>query len=260
VFLIVVVIAVAMPWPSRIWLQTTAGVRVRLIETEWLTYSQWINEERLTTRVEPPPRRPVGATNLDPIDAPGPVLQLNAMPSNPRAAFVGQWSEALRSAVGRIDTACARYPLDVAVRGPWDRPRETELDGVAMDGSCMLRLHGGQIDLVIVSLDGLPGIVGERLRTTGILDRARSVLTPDGLAVVLLPLEPVEPTDVERWLDEIWRMTAGDFRWTCLRSRHATVLVVAFGHEGGAWASRWAGWSACSLRPSSVLPAIVPAG
>ncbi len=273
VFGVVILMAVTLPWPSRTWLQTRSGPRVRLIETQWLTLSQWLDEERLMTRVEPPPRRPVdperfiqaalgdpptGSGDAAGADAHGPLLRFTAIPPNRSAAFVGHTSEALRSAVGLIDAACPRYPFDMDMPGPYDRPGEAS-SKVPYSGTYLMRLQRGRLDLVVLSLDGVPRVGRENLLAGRVLARVRDTLTPDGLAVLLLPLALFEPRELDRWVDRVGDLTDNAFLWTCLPGRDATVLVLAFGHQGGAWPSRWSRWSDYTLRPPHELPGAGPA-
>ncbi|UCG15825.1 MAG: hypothetical protein JSV19_11075 [Phycisphaerales bacterium] len=257
VFAAVGVLAVALPAPARAWLLTREGTRVRLIESQWLTHSQWQAESGLLTRTEPPPRGHVVAARYPCCRTGEPLLDLAAVTPNRRAVFLGQTSAGVRSATG-IDVAdCESHAFDPSMAVRPRRNAGSAAHHFGMTATRVLRLRRGQLDVVLMSLDGLSRFVRDQLLATGTLDRARSSLTPDGMVALLLPTHSFETEELERWIERVACMTDSQFVWTCLQGQETPVLVLVFGRDG-AWRARWSRWSACRVRQPAELPHPTP--
>ena len=242
VFAAVAWMSVALPVPARSWLLTGPGTRVRLIESPWLTRSLWQTGDIQHLRAEPPPRKSVDGARFGWSSAAGPLLDLAEIRPDKRIAFVGQTSAGLESAIGFRATECEFHPFDPGAGDP-----------SSLTGTRFLRLGRGQLDVLLLSLDGLSGPLQERLLAASTLERARNKLKPDGMAVVLLPLEALDAERLGRWIARVERLTDSQFVWTGLGGDGTKVLVLVFGRDG-AWRERWSRWSRHPGRTPTELP------
>jgi hypothetical protein len=242
VFGIVIVVSVVLPVPAQSWLQSGEAVRLRLLESAWLTHSvQLVAGEKLM-QIEPPPRRtsdpkPPSCTPIE-----GPLLDLDAIAADRRIAWVGQASTERVSWVLGQDAAVAYHPFDPSMpalpAGPPRRP-------AGMDALRFLRLHRGQMDVIFLSLEGLARPVREDLLAANLTRRARGSLKPEGVVVLLLPTDASEPAEWQRWKDQVARHHDAPYLSHCLANADRRVSLLVFGH-GDRWMARWSRWSTFS--------------
>jgi hypothetical protein len=251
VFGIVIAMTVALPRPARWWLWTRSGDRSRLLESQWLTVSQWRGENGGVLS-EPPPRDRVPEAPYARVAVEVPLLWMGAVPLDKHVAGLIGASSRLMQEIGLHLPPEALYPFDPSVGDLAASDGNASRRANRLSATRVLRLKRDW-DLVVIDLNTLSGPIRQRLLDTGVLARARNALSPDGMVVVLAPLRAVPPEELDRWVRRADVVSGRRAAWICLNGPRETVLALAFGGDGQ-WQDRWARWSPHPLRPMSELP------
>ena len=251
VFGVVIVLAVVLPRPAQRWLVTRSGDRVRLVESQWLTVSQWRDGDG-GMQAEPLPRRRVSGSRYARSPVTGPLLSMETVPADKRVIGLFGASFRLMAETGLHLPAETLHSFDPGMHG-LSAPHGVGRDHARrLSATRALRVRR-ETAIAVMDLHTLSGPVRRRLLSTGFLDRVRSALAPDGMAIVLLPLHTLSPDELDGWIEGV-RIVSGDrLGWTCLDASWDSVLVLVFGGDGR-WQDRWSRWSRHPLRPASELP------
>jgi len=251
VFGIVIVMTLVLPRPAQTWLVTRTGKRARLLESQWLTVSQWRDGDG-EMQAEPLPRRRALESRYARSPVSGPLLSMQSVPPDKRVMGLFGASFRLMTELGLHLPAEALHSFDPGIR-VLAAPHGITSDPTSRVSATRALRMKREMAIVVIDLHTLPGPVRDRLLRTGFLDRVRSALGPDGMAILLVSVQSMSPDELDRWIRGV-RVISGDrLGWTCLDASWDSVLVLVFGGDGQ-WQDRWSLWSWHPLRPASELP------
>lgn len=250
VFGVVIVLILVLPRPAQKWLVTRTGTRVRLLESQWLTVSQW-REGGDEIQTEPLPHRRVFASRYARSPVTEPLLSVEGVPPDQRVMGLFGASFRLMSELGLHLPAETLHSFDPSIRGLAATHGVTGDHRSRPSATRALRVKR-DIAVLVVDLHTVPGPVRDRLLSTGFLERVRNALAPDGMAIVLVSLQSMSPDELDRWIQRVRVVSDDRLGWTCLDVSWDSVLVLVFGGDGQ-WPERWSRWSRHPLRPPSEL-------
>ncbi len=250
-FLIVIVMTLILPRPAQTWLVTRTGERLRLLESQWLTVSQW-RDGAGQVQAEPLPHRRAIESRFARSPVGGPLLSMENIPRDARVMGLFGVSFRLMSELGLHLPAETLHSFDPSVRGR-SAPHEIANDRTSPTSATRALRTKHDLAVVVTDLHTLSPAVRDRLLSTGFLPRMRGALGPDGMAILLVPVQTMSPDELDRWIQGVRTVSGDRLGWTCLNTSWDSVLVLVFGNDGQ-WRERWSRWSRHPLRPASELP------
>jgi hypothetical protein len=251
VFGIVIVMTLVLPRPAQTWLVTRTGKRAWLLESQWLTVSQWRDGDG-EMQAEPLPRHRALESRYARSPVSGPLLSMQSVPPDKRVMGLFGASFRLMSEIGLHLPPETLHSFDPSIR-VLAAPRGIASDPTSRVSATRALRMKREMAIVVIDLHTLSGPVRDRLLRTGLLDRVRGALGPDGMAILLVSVQSMSPDELDRWIRGV-RVISGDrMGWTCLDASWDSVLVLVFGGDGQ-WQDRWSRWSRHPLRPASELP------